>query len=164
VAQGTGEFSDGRFSCSACGPYRLELTVDADHLTCGADPTMISVRNVPHPFTFFLRDVDKEYPIFIPDYGVAATTGDDGRSYREIEEAIRSKRLVSALQRIDMEQEESYETAAANTLELRSPIWLGITRDVRIFELGLRQPMLYTDYIQPRFHGHGYFWPEKEYV
>ena len=93
---------------------------------------------------------------------MAVTTAEDPRTY-DADRAIHSeKRIIESYQRIDREPEESFETAAKNTRELKSFVWLGVSRDVRIFEFGLRQPMMYTDYVQPRFHGYGYFWPESE--
>ena len=163
VARGPGILSDAEFSCSA-RPCRMELGIDADNMAAGANPTMVGVRAPRNPFTFLLRDVRKESPILMPAYGVAVTTADDKRSFEEIREAVRERRLLTNLQRIDREPEESYEAAAAATRELRCPIWLGISRDVRIFEMDFRQPMIREDWIRPRYHGHGYFWPEPDYV
>ena len=164
IAKGTGKFTNGNFSCSAEGQCRLELAIEANNMGFGANPTMVSVCTPVNPFTFFLRDVHSDFPIVIPAYGLVVTLAEDKRNFEDIQQAVRDRELLTNLQRINIEPEESYETAANNTRELRSPVWLGISRDVRIFEMGFRQPMLYTDWIKPRFHGHGYFWPEKEYT
>jgi hypothetical protein len=162
MTRGSGRFNAGQFSGGDSGSSRLELTVEVDHLSPGVNPAMICVRDVSHPFTFFLRDVRRETPIVIPEYGVAVTTGEDMRTYEEIERAVKLKELASKYRQIDLEPEETFDLAAQNTRELKSFVWLGVSRDVRIFEFGRRQPMLYTDYVQPRFHGYGYFWPEGE--
>ncbi len=157
IARGKGQFRDGRFSGSAGEPVRLELLIDADGSAFGADPTVVRIHGCEHPFAFMTRDVFALAPILIPAYGVAVTTVNDTRSYSEIRDAIAAKGLLSNLQRIEMEPEESFDEAAKNTRELHCPIWMGISRDVRIFEFGLRHAMHVTDYIQPRFHGNDYY-------
>ena len=156
-ANGEGEFEGNRFTSSVSGPGRAELAIDADNMDIGADPTMVSICAETGSFTFFLRDVCAEQPILIPDYGVAVTTPEDKRNFEEIQKEIAGKGLLGNFQRINLEPEETYEQAAANTRQLQSPIWMGLSRDVRIFEMGTRQPMVYTDWIRPRWHGHEYF-------
>ncbi|MHB0946690.1 MAG: glucosidase family protein [Sedimentisphaerales bacterium] len=159
-----GKFENDTFSCPKPLPGSIELVINADNIDMGANPTMAHIHTESNPFTFFIRDVQKGRPIFIPAYNVAVTTADDNRSFDAISNDIQSKGLQTGLEQIDSEPEESYEQAAANTRSLISPIWLGISRDVRIFEAGVRQPMGYVDWFQPRFAGHGYFWEEKEYT
>ncbi len=169
VVGGGAEIRDRRFTSSQAGPVRLELTIDAEGGAIGADPTLVQVKNGLQSFTFMLRDVRRDFPIFIPAYGVAVTSADDSRSYREIQQAIADKKQLSNLQQIEKDPEESFEEAAKHTRAVECPIWMGVSRDVRIFEMGLRYPMHVTDYIQPRFHGLGYFGPnvpepEKQYL
>lgn len=162
IVNGEGTFTNGCFSVSSSGSCRIKINLDSVNISLGKEPTMVHVRIPKTPFTFFLRDVSTENPIFIPGYGVAVIPALDKRSYANIQKDIRKKGLQSIYQRIDQEPEESYENAAANTRKLESPIWLGISRDVRIFEVGMRHPMHVTDYIQPRFAGNGYFGPTEE--
>lgn len=159
VVGGEAEIRDRRFTSSQAGPVRLELTIDAEGGAIGANPTLVQVKNGLQSFTFMLRDVRRDFPIFIPAYGVAVTSVDDSRSYREIQQAIADKKQLSNLQQIEKDPEESFEEAAKHTRAVECPIWMGVSRDVRIFEMGLRYPMHVTDYIQPRFHGLGYFGP-----
>ena len=152
VVKGEGTFSQGHFSAPG-GPFRLIITVEADHLGEGAFATRVSVCTAANPFTFFLRDVCQDYPILIPAYGVAVTEAEDCRSFGEILRQSREKGLLTHLQRIDLEPEASYEDAAANTRNLHCPTWLGLGRDMRLFEVGLRTPETIYDSVQPRFHG-----------
>lgn len=139
---------------------RLHLHIDACE---PAEPgTIVRIIGLDHPFTFFARDASTQYPILIPDYGVAVTGPDDHRTYDQILGDVRALGLQTKLGQIATEPEESLAAAAAATRALRCPTWLGISRDVRIFEFNLRGPMQVTDYIQPRFHGYGYFWPEPD--
>jgi hypothetical protein len=163
LVQGAGTTNGNAFALTGSEPHRMELRIQADSLSPGALATTVSVRSEEKPFTFFLRDVSKKTPIYIPQYNVAVTLASDSRSFSCIQNDIADKGLKSKFDRIDEEPEESYEQASAHTRKLQAPTWLGVSRDVRIFEVGLRGPMAYADWIQPRFHGHGYFWEEKEY-
>ena len=164
-----GEFAQGGFSCDSIEPCRLVLVIDADNLGPGARATRVSVQACPGSFTFLLRDVRKESPILIPSYQVAVTEGDDSRSFAEIEAEVRGRGLLTNLQRISIEPEESYEEAVRNTRAVEQSIVLGVSRDIRIFAAGLRgQPRCQInrsndgthgttevfDWIQPLFHGY----------
>ncbi|MHB9129861.1 MAG: hypothetical protein ACYDBB_02070 [Armatimonadota bacterium] len=135
------------------GPCCLEITVDEENLSAGADPTFITFRTEDNPFTVLLRDVSREYPIWIPAYHVVVTTPDDLRSYDEIADAIRSKHLQTALQRMATESEETYEDAAAATRPLICPTWLGLSRDMRIFSVNQDTFGYCWFHINPQFHG-----------
>ena len=140
-----------RFGSRFKDGLNVNVSIKEHNLNFGSGATIITVRTVTNPFSFFLRDVSKEYPIFIPDYGVIATDADDTRSYEQVGETIRNYGLKTKLKQIQSEDEESYKEAAANTRKLRCPTWLGVSRDIRIFEVDFRGGRL--DWIQPRFHG-----------
>ena len=112
--------------------------VRGSEIQYGKGSTIITVETEKNPFSFFLREVRSEYPIYIPAYGVTVTESNDKRSYREIGEAIRLRGLQSNLQRIQSEPEESFEVAAQNTRSLSCQTWLGLSRDMRIFAIGER--------------------------
>lgn len=139
---------------------RLEIAIDEAKLNPGSDSTIITVRTKENPFSFFLRDVNGKYPIFIPQFGVVVTESGDRRSYKQIEKAIRSRRLKTNLQRIESEPEENYENAAARTQNLRCQTWLGLSRDFRIFEIGFYEGAEVWDWIMPKFHCPGVALPE----
>ena len=151
ILKGQGAITEENFAFTSHGSCGLNVSIKEHSLNFGSGATIITVRTVTNPFSFFLRDVSKEYPIFVPDYGVIVTDADNKCSYEQIEDAIRNCGLKTKLQQIQNEEEESYEEAAANTRKLRCPTWLGVSRDIRIFELDFRGGRL--DWIQPRFHG-----------
>jgi len=138
----------GQFRFPADGPRRLELKISGTPIAYGRGGTIVTVKEKDHPFSFFLRDAQKDFPIFIPRYGVIVTTADDARSFPEIEAAIHARRTLTKLQQIESEPEETFDAAASQTRDMRCPTWLGLGRDMRIFEVGER-----LDSIQPRFHG-----------
>jgi len=61
---------------------------------------------------------------------------DDNRSFQQIEEEIKNRKTLTKLEKIENEPEESFDSAAIHTRNQVCPIWLGISRDIRIFELG----------------------------
>ena len=77
----------------------------------------------------------------------------DRRPYAEIEAAVRSRSLSTKMQQMEAEPEETYADAAAHTRSLTCPTWLGLGRDVRIFELGFQGGGEQWAYVMPRFHG-----------
>ena len=122
----------------APGPYATRVTVCADEIG----------------FSFFLRDVCAKAPIYIPEYGVAVTEADDKRSYEQVAGDITSIGGKSNLEKIDEAPEVSFESCIEGNRELKSPAWLGITRDVRMFEIGIRDYCAETwDCVTPRYFG-----------
>lgn len=154
LAQGRGGYDSADGAFSIVGKGRLELTVEeADPQD---KPAIVTVDDGANPFSFFLRDVDSGYPVFIPAYRVAVTAREDGRDYARIAADIASRGQRTLLQRMAAEPEESYEDAAAHTQSLVAPTWLGLSRDVRLFEIGFRgagTEETHWDWVQPRFHG-----------
>lgn len=154
-----GTYDAGRFRCIGPGRCRLVLSVDASQIDPGARATTITVRTSAHAFTFFVRDVRAGAPMWVRPYGVVITLAHDYRSYDEIVATLTGRGWVTGLQRIDLETEESAETAARHTRALRCPIWLGVSRHMQLFEMDVRgngRPgpgsHLY-EWIQPRFPG-----------
>jgi len=156
-ARGTG------FVADSATPCRIELTIANANIAPGAGATRVTVRAAAHAFTFFLRDVRPERPIWIPVYGVAVTAVADSRTYAEIAAAVQAQHLSTTLERCDQEPEESYEEAARHTRQVEVPTWLGLSRDMRIFEFAFRRAgFSMFDQIVPRFHGYGVPLPEAE--
>lgn len=121
---------------------------------------MIHVVTESNPFSFLLRDVSRDQPIWIPQYGVIVTAGDDERSFEQIERAIGSSGAISALQRIEAEPEETYAQAASATRDQMCPTWLGLSRDMRIFEVGYHENEKFWGYVRPRWHNDSPEFPE----
>ena len=153
IVVGNGSADADRFTISSAGPCRLEIEVRDARLAPGPNATMVTVSMQEKPFTLFLRDVTSDTPIFIPAYGVAVTEAGDERSYAEIEDANTARGLRTALQRIASEPEETYENAAAHTRSMVVPTWLGLSRDMRLFEVAHREVFGCGIEVIPRFHG-----------
>ena len=144
-----------RFISKQAGAVRLALQIKGSDIPYGKGGTLVTVAENAHPFSFFLRDVNRDFPIYIPTYGVVVTSQDDQRTYDEIAEAIRARGTRTKLQQIASEPEESFADAAANVRQLRGPTWLGLSRDMRIFEIDDR-----LETIKPRDHGEEVTLPE----
>ena len=88
ISRGRGSVeNDNQFSSSEDSPFRLEVSLLGTEGKHGPGATIVSVGTETQAFSFFLRDVNDQSPIFIPEYGVAVTTADDLRSYSELEQA-----------------------------------------------------------------------------
>lgn len=137
VAKGEGSVSLTELAFAVTAPCRIELVVETSDAAT-ADPAIVMVNSDVNAFSFFVRDVNPKYPIYIPAYGVAVTGIEDTRSFSQIEQDIRRLGQRTALQQIDDELEESYEEAARNSRDNPGQTWLGLSRDMRIFGVGFR--------------------------
>ncbi|MHB1453839.1 MAG: hypothetical protein ACYCYM_07805 [Saccharofermentanales bacterium] len=137
-------------------PYRHEIIVTDEMVETGAFATIVSVHTEAMGFSFFLRDVSKDYPIYLKRDGVVVTQPDDGRNFEEVVAAIENRGGYSELERIATEPEESFEHAVDGLRRLESPTWLGISRDVRFFEVGIRGYCAEQwDCVSPKYLSHG---------
>ena len=150
ITGGTGAADAGRFAFDRDGPCRLVVTLDAYSVALGSGATIVTLRLPGTPFSFFLRDVSERFPIFLPDCGVVVTEGGDARTYPQIADAIGQKGLQTSRGRMEHEPEEDFETAAAHTRPTTCPTWLGLSRDIRIFEVDF--PRAHKGIISPRLH------------
>lgn len=117
----------------------------------GAPATRVTVRTKKFGFTFFVRDVTGNWPIWIPQYGVAVVPADDKREYQQIVDEIRGRGLQSELDRIAGEPEESFANAAAVTRDDMCETWLGLSRDMRFFRVGYHPRQGYLGFFQSRY-------------
>ena len=127
-----------RFRSQPGVDLRLGLQIKGTGIRYGKGVTIVTVAEKEHPFSFFLRDVSKNFPIYIPAYGVIVTTADNPRTYDETVRTIHARASRTKLQQIEAEPEETFADAAANTREMQVPTWLGLSRDMRIFEVDER--------------------------
>ncbi|MCU6712038.1 hypothetical protein M6D81_25400 [Paenibacillus sp. J5C_2022] len=157
-----------RFQIGACS--RLQLELRGGQVQPGALATVITVRvdgreGGGQGFSFFWRDVTEACPIYIREYGVIVTHGQYSGSYAQLAEKLEQRGGVRELDRLAIEPEEGYDAAAAATDALRCPIWLGLSRDVRLFEADFRgmgdaDDDRAWDCVRPRLHGQRLFIPE----
>ncbi len=163
---GTGKTAGASFRFQSNGECRLSLEADNAALEAGASATILHVCATTGSFSFFLRDVCSGYPVYIPEYKVIVTEACDPRSYWEISSELENRAALSRLEAIGNEPEESFEKAAASTRDMQCPTWLGVSRDIRIFEAGFRY-ISYNgpgrevwDWIKPKYHGMDVTLPE----
>lgn len=135
AAAGAGRAQGARLHVAAGSPGRVTASFQQAVCHPGPEATLVTVDVQPHPFTFLLRDVSAEYPIFIPEYGVAVTTTGDPRTYAEIAADVRRPGRQTALARVAQAPEADYAAAARQTRSLRCPTWLGLSRDQRFFQV-----------------------------
>lgn len=150
IASGKGRIQGAAFRL-ADGPARLEFSVSAARVAPGSGASLVSVCAGRRAFTFFLRDVQRRAPIFFPDYGVIVTPAADRRTYEQIAAALRAGSRLTDLARIEAEPEETCADAAAHAREMSCWTWLGLSRDMRLFEFGFRGQGKDLDWIQPRW-------------
>ena len=117
----------------------------------GAPATRVTVRIPAAGFTFFLRDVTSQWPIWIPYYGVAVVPADDPRDYRQIAADIGRRGLQSELDHIAAAPEETFSNAAAATRDQLCETWLGLSRDMRMFRIGYDPRQGYLGFFQARY-------------
>jgi hypothetical protein len=159
IIKGKGSTRLDHFDFKSGERNRLEIFLKEIKTNYGSGATVVSVHAGENSFSFFLRDVSIEYPIYIPQYEVIVSKSEDVRSYRQIEIEIKSRGLLTKLERIEKEPEESFDSAAVHTRNQICPIWLGISRDIRIFEMGSSQEM---NTITPRMASSSVKLPETD--
>jgi hypothetical protein len=157
IRQGKGKVSNNQYRFSSAGSDILDVSLKNTRINYGSGTTVVSIYNGSHSFSFFLRDVTDEYPIYIQEYNVIVCRFDDNRSYEQIEENIKNRRLQTKLEKINNEPEESFESAAVHTRNQVCPIWLGISRDIRLFELRSSEEM---ETISPKMASSSVYLPE----
>jgi hypothetical protein len=135
IRGGRGNISGNQFTFRSAGTARLEITVENANLRPGSEASIVAVHTEKNPFSFFLRDVSADFPIYLPEFQVVVTDFNDPRSFSQIESALRTLGSQTKLQQIENESEESFENAAAHCRHRPCPTWLGLSRDIRIFEL-----------------------------
>lgn len=150
------------FSVGGTKSARLEVCVADARLEAGANPTLVQLHCAKSPITIILRDVCRATPVYVPEYGVVVTASGDSRTYAQIVKAIRAKKLKSGLQRIAAAPEESFAAAAAHNLDMECPVWLGVSRDMRMFRFAPEDRFGYWGYVQPMHHSYKAAIPEAD--
>lgn len=136
ITKGTGRVSGNVFRFSSSGAGRIDFSLDSANLQLGSDPPVVTVGSPSASFSFFLRDVTTEHPIYLPAYGVVVLKAEDQRSYAAIEKEVSSRKLKTKIQHIsDSPQESSFASVEHRVRDMSVPTWLGISRDIRIFQI-----------------------------
>jgi hypothetical protein len=153
ISRGSGKIKENKFAFRSAGHNRLMVAVHSVRNKPGPGATLVTIHTENHPFSFLLRDVSEVYPVYIPEYKVVVLKNGDNRSYEEVEATIQSKGLTSKLEQIENEPEVSFESVQSHTRNQTVPAWLGISRDIRIFEItqSLEDSPAETDIISPKY-------------
>jgi len=150
IAKGKGTVSGPDVQFDPGEECRLHVTLENVREDPGSGATLVTVRNPVTSFSFFSRDVGSSHPIFLPAVGVVVTEIEDERGYDEIARAITGIGVPTARRRMETEPEENFENASASTRPTTCPTWLGLGRDIRLFEFDF--PKAYRGVIRPRLH------------
>jgi len=153
IVKGKGKVSNNRFSFASRGNVRLAIELEGVHNQAGPGATIVAVKTATNGFSFFLRDITQEFPVYIPGYQVVVLPGTDQRSYAAVAESIADKKLQTKVQRIEADPETSFASVEKKVLNQSVPIWLGVSRDFRIFELTESLPDMPREWntISPRY-------------
>jgi hypothetical protein len=153
ILKGNGKVKGSHFEFTSSLNSSITIEIENVQNNPGPGATLISIKTNEHPFSFFLRDVTKDFPIYIPDYSVVVLRGSDNRSFAEVELNILSRKLQTKLQKIESEPEESFSSVEKRTLNQTVPTWLGLSRDFRIFQITESMPddPLESNIIAPKF-------------
>ncbi|MDD5707379.1 MAG: hypothetical protein PHR35_15765, partial [Kiritimatiellae bacterium] len=161
VPGGHGKATGASFRLARTDGNGLEIAITQARVHAGAGATRVTVNTAKDTFTFFLRDVTRRFPVFIPAYGVAVAVASDKRSFEEIAADIAGRGLVSTHAAIENAPEETYEAACRRNRNVPCPVWLGVGRDMRIFRVSHQQSLInigcsddygYWGYVQPCDH------------
>ena len=135
LAAGKGKVKGNIFQFTSGGSASILVGIDSVQNGYGTGATVVSIKTVKNPFSFFVRDVSFASPIFLPDYGVVVLIDTDKRTYQEVEIEVLSRKLRTKIQRIETEKEVSFSSAESTVRNMTVPTWLGTSRDFRIFEI-----------------------------
>ncbi len=153
-ARGAGSADGARFRFEGPGPCALAVTIRGARLETGGRATRLGVRVPGRAFTFFLRDVTAEVPLFVPAAAAAVTLPSDPRDYAAVEAAVRARGLKSYQQRLAEEPEESFAAAAAAVRTQVNETWLGLSRDIRTFRVNANFPAGCWGIVRPHLAGY----------
>ncbi len=136
IHKGRGKVAEDHYHFTRDGNNALVVDCEDVNLKVGPGSTVITVDNQPNAFSFFLRDVTSDYPIYIPAYGVMVLRADDPRSYEDVERAVLSRKSKTKIQQLtDSPEEASFASVENRTRDMSVPTWLGTSRDFRIFQI-----------------------------
>src|SRR5690606_18701737 len=135
VVKGEGEADGDNFNITSEKYCRLEINIKNAKLQYGPGATIVHITAEDYPFSFFLRDVKKQEPIYIPSYAVVVLEGDDDRSYNSVQNDILSEKRLTKIDLINRRPETSFSSVQDKVRDMSVPIWLGLSRDMRIFDI-----------------------------
>ena len=133
ITTGNGKLSQSHaFKLTHC-PCTIAISFDSAGVAPGPGATIVSVDESKSAFSFFLRDVNADFPIYMPSRNVAVFPSSTGYGYKQIETLVASKKLKTKAQKTEEEPEVSFESVSKKVRNQTAPTWLGLSRDVRHF-------------------------------
>ena len=162
VVKGEGEADGDNFNITSEKYCRLEINIKNAKLQYGPGATIVHITAEDDPFSFFLRDVKKQEPIYIPSYAVVVLEGDDDRSYNSVQNDILSEKRLTKIDLINRRPETSFSSVQDKVRDMSVPIWLGLSRDMRIFDISeeLEDTGQEAKIIRPKYATSGVQLPE----
>ena len=150
IIEGRGEVDGSRFALYGEKNVAIKVELSDVRTEIGPYASIVTIITEKNPFSFFLRDVNKNNPIYyIPAYNVAVTADGDDRNYFAIEE---NNKNVSEKLNTESDEEESYASAISRVVKMHSPSMLGLSRDIRTFSLKMRNSYDPWHTIEPMYH------------
>lgn len=159
-----GKAKVGAFEFSSPENGELLFSVAGGNNKIGPQATVVHIQvESGDSFSFFLRDVQSEYPIYIPQYNVVVLPANDQRNYAQIEKEVLARKSFTKIQTIESQPEMSFKVAASEVRDMNVPIWLGLSRDMRMFEVEdeLETNNLECKNLRPRYAGTPVTLPES---
>ncbi len=114
---------------------RINARCQSDEEIPGFPAAVATISMSNGSFSFFLRDINVSSPIFVPEYGVAVVPEPDPRGYYGVARSVSDKSKLTKMQKINLEPEENYNSAAAGTRRIYGRTTLGLGRDMRLFDI-----------------------------
>jgi hypothetical protein len=134
ILKGKGKIEKHRFQVKSDNVVRIRVSIEDAHTGVGPGSTVVSVEEARHPFSFFLRDVNTKFPVYIPLYEVVVLE-EDNRSYQEIAHQNQLAGLATKVQSIEHAPECSFDQVKDQVRNMSVPVLLGLGRDMRMFEI-----------------------------
>lgn len=135
IKKGKGSIKKDQFAFKTNNAARLEIIVDQTVKSPGPGATIVTANTATNPFSFFLRDVNVGYPIYLPTHHAAVLTASDKRSFDEVAQAVESRAASTKLEATEQAAETDFKSVSKIVRDQHTPTWLGIARDFRIFQL-----------------------------
>lgn len=135
ILKGRGKINGHSFRIESRNGIRISVSFSDVNVSSDKNATVVHIKTKQNPFSFFLRDIKSKTPVYIPQYNVVVLPGTDKRDFYAVQSDVLNKKLLTKIEQIEREPEASFEEAAKVTRDMHVPVWLGTSRDNRIFQV-----------------------------
>ncbi|MFA9478055.1 hypothetical protein ACERK3_07065 [Phycisphaerales bacterium AB-hyl4] len=132
------------------GPAWWLVTIADACNRSGRDATRVRVVAGDRSFTFFARDSAMGLVIVVAAYGVAVAPGRDSRPYTCLRDSLGQADGDPDLRGLQHQPEASYERCSPIVRDSHAPTWLGLSRDMRMFEIDWLVDRGYWGVVRPK--------------